>query len=150
MKISTAVFERDQDFIIQGQIQMALETEGIELNRERITGGVQGVFAKPSRGQYYVALVDDTPIASLLCTIEWSDWRNTEVWWIQSVYVLPEHRGSGVYKKMYLYLQEKAVAEGVAGIRLYVDKTNTRAIQVYEKLGMSNQHYELFEWLRFT
>lgn len=148
--VNSAIQHRDEEFIRNGQIQMALETEGIELNLERITNGVKGVFENPHRGTYYVALHDGAPIASLLVTTEWSDWRNTEVWWIQSVYVIPQMRGKGVYKMMYQYLQNLAIEKNVAGIRLYVDQTNTNATQVYQKLGMSGHHYNLFEWLRFT
>lgn len=31
-------------------------------------------------------------VAQLMITLEWSDWRNGEVWWIQSVFVRADHR----------------------------------------------------------
>jgi ribosomal protein S18 acetylase RimI-like enzyme len=37
--------------------------------------------------------------------------------------------------------------EEVSGIRLYVDKTNQRAIEVYKRVGMNGEHYQLFEWM---
>jgi ribosomal protein S18 acetylase RimI-like enzyme len=37
--------------------------------------------------------------------------------------------------------------EGVLGIRLYVDKRNTAANEVYRRLGMDGEHYAMFEWM---
>jgi RimJ/RimL family protein N-acetyltransferase len=34
------------------------------------------------------------------------------------------------------------------GLRLYVDKTNQRARNVYQRCGMSRDHYDLFEWMK--
>jgi RimJ/RimL family protein N-acetyltransferase len=46
-------------------------------------------------------------------------------------------------------VQELANAdEDVRGIRLYVDKRNTRAQQVYARLGMNGEHYQVFEWMK--
>ncbi|MBE0641297.1 MAG: GNAT family N-acetyltransferase, partial [Bacteroidales bacterium] len=79
---------------------------------------------------------------------EWSDWRNGWVWWIQSVYVLPEYRGKGVYAEMYAYLKEIVVRNTeVLGLRLYVDQRNVQACKVYERLGMNGDHYSLYEWM---
>ena len=90
-----------------------------------------------------------TIVASTMITYEWSDWRNGVVWWIQSVYVAPEARGQGVYKGLYAYVQELANDDpNIRGIRLYVDKRNTRAQQVYAKLGMNGEHYQVFEWMK--
>ena len=84
-----------------------------------------------------------------MITYEWSDWRNGNVYWIQSVYVLPEYRGKGVFKEMYLHIK-LSVKEtpGLSGIRLYVDKHNHRAQKVYNKIGMDGSHYQLFEWMK--
>ena len=36
----------------------------------------------------------------------------------------------------------------LVGLRLYVDRQNKSAQKIYEKLGMSRDHYELYEWLK--
>jgi ribosomal protein S18 acetylase RimI-like enzyme len=84
-------------------------------------------------------------IGSLLIIPEWSDWRNGEVWWIHSLFVKSEHRGKGVYRSLYSYIKKTAVENQVRGIRLYVDKTNALAQTVYKQLGMTDEHYSLFE-----
>ncbi len=130
------------------QLDMAQETESLQLDKNIVDRGVAQVFSDPSKGTYYVSEKKGRVIASLMTTYEWSDWRNGTVLWIQSVYVLPEFRGNGVYKKMYRHIQQLVEQdEQLKGIRLYVDQSNTRAQQVYQKLGMTAEHYQLFEWL---
>ena len=140
---------KDAGQIAEFQLAMALETENIQLDKTTVDLGVKQVFDDQSKGTYYVADRDGRIIASLLTTYEWSDWRNGTVLWIQSVYVSPEFRGTGVYKKMYSHIQGLVKKEDrLKGIRLYVDQSNTPAQQVYQKLGMTAEHYQLFEWLK--
>jgi GNAT superfamily N-acetyltransferase len=133
--------------IIEFQQKMAWETEKMTLIPEIISKGVNGVFEVPSRGQYYVAESSGVVVASLLITYEWSDWRNKNVWWFQSVYVLPEFRRAGIFSKMYQFIKEEADENKVAGLRLYVETNNLTAMKTYESLGMSREHYAMYEWL---
>ncbi len=128
------------------QQKMALETENFHLDTDTVLKGVQAVFNDASKGKYYIVEDDEKVIASLLTTYEWSDWRNSQVIWIQSVFVLPEYRKKGVFKLMYSEIK-KNVANNpdYSGIRLYVDKTNIKAHKVYKKVGMEGEHYSLFE-----
>ena len=139
----------DDHSIVDFQVAMALETEDVVLDREICTRGVRAVFDDASLGRYFVAESDGRVIASLMLTYEWSDWRAGMVWWIQSVYVVPEFRGRRVYAGLYEHV--KALAdheEAIRGIRLYVDRRNTRAQQVYTRLGMNGEHYQVFEWMK--
>lgn len=45
---------------------------------------------------YWVARIGEMPVGSLMLTREWSDWNNQWYWWIQSVYVTPEHRRQSI------------------------------------------------------
>lgn len=135
--------------IIEFQVAMARETEDLELDRDVCTAGVAAVFAEPQRGQYFVGERAGEVIASLLITYEWSDWRNGVIWWIQSVYVKPEARRQGVYAGLYEYVKQLVQNEpDIRGIRLYVDKRNTRAQAAYARLGMNGEHYQVFEWMK--
>jgi len=147
------VREAQQDeflIIVSFQEKMALETENLKLSRETLKKGVKALFSNPSRGKYYVVEdTDGTIAASLLTTFEWSDWRNSTVLWIQSVYVLPEYRKSGIFSKMYEYIKDIMNSNPeYSGIRLYVDKTNTNAQKVYNRVGMNGEHYQLFEEMK--
>ena len=134
--------------IIDFQLRMAWETENIKLVPEIVTKGVDAVFHNKSRGQYYVAESDGSLIASLLITYEWSDWRNCNVWWFQSVFVVPEFRRLGVFRKMYGHIRVLAEEQDIAGLRLYVETKNSSAQKTYEALGMSSEHYSFYEWMR--
>jgi GNAT superfamily N-acetyltransferase len=138
----------DAASIIDFQQKMAWETEQMHLVPEIITKGVNAVFANPSHGQYWVAEEKKSVIASLLITYEWSDWRNTNVWWFQSVYVLPEFRRTGIFRSMYQHIKIEADKENIAGLRLYVETNNKGAQNTYEALGMESLHYKMYEWLK--
>jgi len=139
----------DSDAIVAFQIAMARETEDLDLDREILTRGVAAVFGDPQLGRYFVAESDDRVVASLLITYEWSDWRNGMVWWIQSVYVTPEFRRQRIYAGLYEHVKTIVDTQPfVRGIRLYVDRRNTRAQDVYTRLGMNGEHYQVFEWMK--
>jgi len=143
----------DVERIVELQLKMAQETEGLELNKDVVTKGVHAVFKHPAHGTYWVAEENGEILGEILGVLlaipEWSDWRNGTVLWIHSLYVIPEARRHGVFKQLYLNLkgQVKQSPE-LAGLRLYVDRQNKSAQQIYDKLGMNKDHYELYEWLK--
>ena len=138
----------DASIIIDFQQKMAWETEKMTLCQETITKGVNKVLTNSECGQYWVSEENGNVVASLLITYEWSDWRNTNVWWFQSVYVLPAHRRTGIFKSMYLLIKAEAENQGVAGLRLYVETNNSNAQKTYEALGMKSGHYKMYEWMK--
>lgn len=139
----------DAGAIIGFQVAMALETEGIALDPAVCGRGVRAVFDDPAKGRYFVAELDGKTVGSLLVTYEWSDWRDGSVWWIQSVYVLPECRGRRIFSGLYAFIRSRAEHDpAVRGLRLYVDKKNVPAQKVYAALGMDGEHYGMFEWMK--
>ena len=144
MEISTGTYN-DIEAITGFQIAMALESEGTVLDAERVRKGVAAVMEDDSKGIYIIARFEDRPVASLMITREWSDWNNGWYWWIQSVYVMPEHRGQGIFRAMYTKVIEMANDQNITQVRLYVDRHNTNAQKVYQKLGMEECHYLMYE-----
>jgi ribosomal protein S18 acetylase RimI-like enzyme len=141
--------DSDLPHIIDFQLKMALETENITLEISTLARGIHQLFKDPSKGRYYVAVNNSDVIGCLMTTYEWSDWRCGTVLWVQSVYVSSVHRGMGVYKKLYEHIQQMVMMDPeLRGIRLYVDKTNKAAKEVYQKLGMNGEHYQLYEWMK--
>jgi Acetyltransferase (GNAT) family. len=140
--------QSDEPSIADFQLKMAWETEHMTLDSDVVIKGVKAVFEDPSRGQYYVAEATGRAIASLLITFEWSDWRNCNVWWFQSVYVVPELRRQGIFRSMYTHIRDIAEEQNIAGLRLYVETKNEQARKTYEALGMSSEHYSFYEWMR--
>jgi len=138
--------ERDLPHLVRFNLEMALETEGKKLDVAVLGAGVRGIFEDATRGFYLVAEIDGVVIGSLMVTKEWSDWRNGDFWWIQSVYVLPEFRRQGVFRELYEEARGRAKNdEGVCGCRLYVETDNQSARQVYLKHGFVETGYLLFE-----
>ena len=128
---------------------MALETERKDLWPRVIGAGVRNLLQRPDSGFYNVATVGGEVVGALMVTKEWSDWRNGDFWWIQSVYVRPEYRRRGVYRRMYAYLRKLAAASrAVVGFRLYVEENNRRAQTTYRASGMERTHYLVYEHLK--
>ena len=139
----------DVPSIVDFQLLMAAETENLTLDRKVVDKGVSTIFSDPGKGFYLVAREGNKVIASLMITFEWSDWRAKTVWWIQSLYVIPEKRRQGVFRRMFDWLAERmGQDDSIGGIRLYVDKTNLAAQKVYEELGMNGEHYHFYEIMK--
>jgi GNAT superfamily N-acetyltransferase len=139
----------DISTIADFQMKMALETENLKLDLPTVEKGVAAVFDDPAKGKYWLAEADGEVVGCLLTVPEWSDWRNGTVLWIHSVYVKENFRKAGVYRRLYSHLKEMVeTSSDLRGLRLYVDKTNEKAQKVYEVLGMSGEHYHLYEWMK--
>jgi GNAT superfamily N-acetyltransferase len=132
--------------LVQFNAAMALETEALTLDPQRLRAGVTALLADPGRGRYRVAVAGDEVVGALMLTREWSDWRCGDWWWIQSVYVRPDWRRRGVFAALYRSVEAEARANPeVCGLRLYVERDNRQAQQTYGSLGMQETHYRLFE-----
>lgn len=137
---------QDAEAIAHFQVDMAKESEGAILDFDTVLKGVAQGIADPTKATYIIARdAQGGPVGSLMLTREWSDWHCAWYWWIQSVYIHPEHRRRGIYRAMYQRVKEMAIESKVSSIRLYADKTNLRAQQTYQSLGMTASHYMIFE-----
>ena len=126
--------------------RMALETEQLELDPDTVRRGVGRLIAQPANGQYRLAERAGNVVGSLMLTYEWSDWRDGNMWWIQSVYVPPEHRRTGVFSELYNHVIELARQDpDVRCVRLYVEHENHNAQSTYTALGMVETGYRLYE-----
>ncbi len=142
----------DLEILTEFSATMAWETEQRTLDRTRLRLGTQAVIEQPSRGQYYVAdlrqedQTDTVIVGQLLITYEWSDWRNAQFWWIQSVYVPPAWRRKGIYRRMHHTIMDLARSRAdVCGVRLYVEGNNNIAKGAYKRVGLSPSNYEIYE-----
>jgi len=140
MKIRTAKIG-DAEAITAQNISLAKESENIILNSETVLAGVKALLSDKKKGFYLVAEENDTIVGQLMITVEWSDWRNKPIWWVQSVYVQKEWRKKGVFIQLLDYIRLKARKQGVAFLRLYAHKNNRSALHVYEKVGWRREPY---------
>ena len=136
----------DAPLITEFNLRLAEETENLRLEPDCVRSGVDAILQDPAKGLYFVAEVQGTVVGQVMITYEWSDWRNGDLWWLQSVYVKAEFRRQGIFRKLFDHLQALAIAQkDVSGLRLYMHADNSRARQSYEKLGMKPTRYEVFE-----
>lgn len=135
----------DAEFLLESNLAMAWETEGKVLDGATLALGVRAVFEDARRGSYLLAERDGVAVGCLLVTFEWSDWRNGDFWWIQSVYVRPEARRNGVFQALYADVEARAIAANAVGLRLYVELENFAAQATYEARGMQRCHYFMYE-----
>ena len=132
--------------IVKFNSAMAMETEDKQLDSITVHKRVEELLNNSEYGFYLIAESDGIPVGQLMITKEWSDWRNGEFWWIQSVYVHSDYRKNDIYQKLYEEVISLAIkSKKVCGIRLYVDKNNTIAQKTYSKLGMKESNYIFFE-----
>lgn len=125
---------------------MANETESKCLHTQTVLKGVQEGLARPEICRYFVAEIEGQVIGQAMITYEWSDWRNGTLWWLQSVYVHPDYRKQGVFRKLYQHIESLARKEpDVRGIRLYVEEKNRNGQSVYSKLGLTPAGYHVYE-----
>lgn len=136
---------RDQPTLVQFNAHLALETEGKHLDVDILSAGIAGLFAQEHRGFYTVVEQAGQVVACALITYEWSDWRNSPIWWLQSVYVDTAHRRQGLFRLLYNHLKIQAQHQGVFVLRLYVDHDNEHAKSTYQALGMQPSNYDLYE-----
>lgn len=135
----------DASVITDFNRRLAWETERKELPEPTVRAGVEAVLGDPARGVYFVAESEEGVVGQCSVTYEWSDWRNGNFWWIQSVYVPAAWRSRGVFRLLYDYVRSHAESLGVIGLRLYVEAANVTAQEVYRRRGMSRTHYQIFE-----
>lgn len=138
----------DVETIAQFNIALCRETEARELEPVTVANGVRRFVSESKRGRYFVAEIGGEVVGQAAHTFEWSDWRNGEIWWIQSVYVHPDFRSQGVFRALFMHIKGLGEAdEDCCGIRLYMERENAAARESYRRLGFIETGYVVFERL---
>ena len=87
----------DLPIIVDFNCRLALESEHKTLDRAVLTPGVAAALTDEAKARYFVAEDEGRVVGQTMLTLEWSDWRNGWIWWIQSVYVHPDARRRGLH-----------------------------------------------------
>ena len=125
-------------------LQEVYEAEGTEKDAAGVRRGVEGAFQDPPRSTYWIVEAGGgRPVASTSIVTEWSDFHGGEYWWIQSLFILPEHRGRGLVDLMLDRLAAMAQAAGALELRLYAHNSNQRAFHVYRRCGFTDAPYTI-------
>jgi ribosomal protein S18 acetylase RimI-like enzyme len=142
----------DVQTVVSFNAALASETEHRALDLRLLQAGVKALLQDPGKGWYAVAEISSESgppavIGQILVTFEWSDWRNGNFWWLQSLYVHPKYRQQGIFRQLYEYVLAQAHEnhENICGFRLYVEENNLQAQQVYATLGFEKTIYHMYE-----
>ena len=135
----------DITILAQNNQALARETENIQLHNEILFAGVSNALQREDC-HYFVAELNGEVVGQTMITYEWSDWRNGVMWWIQSVYVKPEHRKKGVFRSLFKHIERLAKNNSdVKALRLYVMGNNLSGKITYKNLGMQDSGYIIYE-----
>ncbi len=135
----------DLQAIAAFNLQLAWETEHLQLDPAIVRAGVEAVLSDPQKGIYFVAEAGGRVIGQCSVTYEWSDWRNGMFWWLQSVFVERAWRKQGVLRSLFRHVESAAVQCGAVGLRLYVEEDNEGARNAYRCLNMNPTSYRVLE-----
>lgn len=136
----------DLNQIADYNCRLALESEELQLDPERVQKGVSAVLNGAAEARYIVAARGERILGQLMLTREWSDWRNAWFYWIQSVYVVSDARRLGLFRRLVDEAQRAVSQESTcAGLRLYVADGNAAAQEVYQRLGWRDTGYRVLE-----
>lgn len=137
----------DLEVIVDFNRRLAEESEGKSLDQATLTPGVAALLADRQKGRYFIAESAGRVAGQVMITHEWSDWRNGDIWWLQSVYVHTDFRRQGVFRQLLEHVLAQVKAEGAIGLRLYVDEHNQSAIETYRRFGFESGAYRVMERL---
>lgn len=134
----------DLDVIVSFTIEEAREAEAAELDAEGVRRGVLAGLEDPAVASYWVAERQNGQVVGSTSVVrEWSNFRGAHYWWIQSLFIAPEHRGRGLVELLLEHLSEAAADGGALDLRLYAHASNERALKVYERCGFSRAPYAI-------
>jgi GNAT superfamily N-acetyltransferase len=133
----------DLDTLVAFTVQEAREAEGLEVDETAVRRGVAAAFADQPPAAYWIAERGGQAAASISVVREWSNFRGGYYWWIQSVFILPQHRATGLIDLLIDHVAGVARAEGALDLRLYAHTANERALQAYRRCGFTAAPYVL-------
>lgn len=134
----------DIETLVDFTLQEARETEGAERAVAAVTHGVRAVFGDSALARYWVAETEQgRVVASISAVTEWSNFNGGDYWWVQSLFIAPDHRGGGLVDSLLAHLEAAAKAAGAIDLRLYVLNTNQRALTAYRRCGFDAAPYTI-------
>lgn len=103
----------------------------IETSRSAIAAAVEGMMQDGRRGFLLVAKERDLLLGVAYVSFTWTLEHGGKSAWLEELYVLPEHRGAGVGKRLLGSVLDVARASGCAAVDLEVDAEHSRAEALY-------------------
>lgn len=142
-RLVRAASAADAERLIDFTLREAADAEGVRLDPAAVRRGVTAALEDPRLAQYWVVEVDREVVASISTLREWSNFHGGYYWWVQSLFVVPAHRGRGIVDQLLDHVARQAAAAGALDVRLYAHQSNLRAMRVYERCGFTAAPYVL-------
>jgi len=134
----------DLELLVHFAHAEAVDAEGINLPPEIVRKGILTALENPAVARYWVlADVDGQVVGHISVVREWSNWKAGYYWWIQSLYIRPEHRGKNGLELLLEKIKETARQENALEVRLGVHRDNLRARRAYQRNEISELPYIL-------
>ena len=134
----------DLETIVALTMAEARDAEGADKDVGGVRRGVRMALEDPSLATYWLA---ERPgagvVGSTSVVTEWSNFHGGYYWWVQSLYVVPEHRGRGLARQLLEMLAREARAAGAVDLRLYVHNSNRGALETYRRCGFEVAPYTI-------
>lgn len=120
------------------------EPDAVEATEEHFRAALFGDHGDPSTF-CHVAEVDGDVVGIAVWFLSFSTWTGRNGIWLEDLFVLPEHRGSGLGKALLGRLAEICVERGYTRLEWWVLDWNAPSIAFYKSLGAVAQD----EWTTF-
>ena len=134
----------DLSILVEFTAKEAEEAEGATKEPLHLEKGVKAALEDNSVATYWLLFDESSQaIGSISALKEWSDWNAGYYWWIQSLYIVPEQRGSGHLETLLRTVEEEMRSENGLELRLYVHQANEKAVRAYNRCGFEESPYKI-------
>lgn len=134
----------DLKTLVGFSLQEAREAEGAEKSGDDVRRGIEVALRDPAAAIYWVAEAPDRCLVAAISVVtEWSNFHGGRYWWIQSLFIVPEHRGRGLVEQLLDHVAQAAHETGALDLRLYVHQSNHRAVRAYHRCGFRVAPYAI-------
>jgi ribosomal protein S18 acetylase RimI-like enzyme len=125
----------DIDTIVRFNIEGAKASTGNELSYESVRDGVAYSLRAPN--DFYLLCENETEVVGQLRVHQhWYDWYDQIFWWIEHVYVPPQHQNKEYAKLLVEDVRRRAAERGdIKLLLLHVSPENKPAVALYESAG---------------
>lgn len=97
----------------------------------------ESLFSAKNTAYALLAFIDDKAVAYAIYFYNFSTFKGKKGLYLEDIFVLPEYRGRGIGKKLFLHLVEIARNENCGRLEWSVLNWNKPAIDFYISLGAS-------------
>ncbi|HEX5726541.1 MAG TPA: GNAT family N-acetyltransferase [Longimicrobiaceae bacterium] len=141
------VGESDEELLLE-LMQEFYAIEHLPYRESVARAGLRELWHNPALGRIYLIHADDAVVGYVVLTFGFSfEFRGRDAL-VDEFYVREAHRGGGLGTACLGWVEDVCRAEGIHAIHLEVDHINTRAKELYHRVGYQDHDRRLLtKWL---